>query len=254
MPAPFDRVAHDYDRTRGGTDRVQRFAERLDRHLPPDGIVLDIGAGTGTVTAELMMRRAHVIGIDIAARMHALAAERVPGRLIRGDAGRLPFRDNLFAAAYSVWVFQHLDDPNAVMKEAARILVSGGRFIIVTTNHYKRQDDISQLVDPVISRLRPDRNGRDDPDHLAALAERAGLRLKVLDWVIDEFMGTSPLEEAERIEGRSTSVLWDLTEIEWSAAIVPLLAELRALHDPHEKRRVRAENAVIVFTKPGDAC
>jgi hypothetical protein len=89
---------------------------------------------------------------------------------------------------------------------------------------------------------------------LAALAERAGLRLKVLDWVIDEFMGTSPLEEAERIEGRSTSVLWDLTEIEWSAAIVPLLAELRALHDPHEKRRVRAENAVIVFTKPGDAC
>lgn len=245
----FDRVAPVYDQTRGGGGRVERFAERLLTYLPPDGLVLDIGAGTGTLTAAVAERRAHVVGIDIAARMLALAAARHSGRLVRGDAGRLPFQDGTFSGAYAVWVLQHVEDPTAVMFEARRVLSSNGRFIIMTTNRFTRHDDISELVDPVLEQLRPGRAKRDDPTNLRRLANEAGLRLELLDWVTDEFVGNSPIEEADRMESKSTSVLWELNAEEWAEAIVPLLARLRRLPEPQRPRQVRAENAVVVFVK-----
>ena len=251
MPLSFDRVADVYDVTRGGGDRVARFADRLAALLPSDGIVLDIGAGTGMLTAAVTDRRGHVFGVDIAARMLALAGARLPGRLVRADAARLPFQDDTFPAAYTVWVLHLFGNPTAVLAEAARVLIPGGRLVIMTTNKHRRHDDISDLVDPVLERLRPDRPTRDDPLNLTRLAADAGLQLEKLDWVADEFMGNSPREEADRMETKSTSVLWELTEEEWAEAVVPLLARLRALPDPHRPRRMRAENAVIVFAKPG---
>jgi len=251
VPVSFDRVADVYDVTRGGGDRVARFADRLAALLPPNGIVLDIGAGTGMLTAAVTDRRGYVFGVDIAARMLALAGERLPGRLVRADAGRLPFQDDTFSAAYAVWVLHLFGNPTTVLAEAARVLIAGGRLVIMTTNRHKRHDDLSDLVDPVLERLRPDRPTRDDPVNLTRLATDAGLQLEKLDWVADEFMGNSPREEAQRMETRSTSVLWELTDDEWAQAIVPLLARLRALPDPDRPRRMRAENAVIVFAKPG---
>jgi SAM-dependent methyltransferase len=245
----FDRVADVYDGTRGGADRVARFAERLVTHLPPDGLVLDIGAGTGLLTAAVNERRGHVFGVDIAARMLALAATRLPDRLVRGDAARLPFQDDTFAAAYSVWVLQNVADPATVFASAARVLAAGGRLIVMTTNRYWRHDDISEIVDPVLERLRPHRPIRDDPVNLERLAAGAGLLLQRLDWVVDEFMGNSSRQEADRMETKSTAVLWELNEGEWVEAIVPLLARLSALPDPDRPRHVRAENAVMVFAR-----
>lgn len=238
-----------YDETRGGGGRVERFAERLVNVLPDEGLVLDIGAGTGSLSAAVARRRGHVVGIDIAARMLALAATRLPGRVVRGDAARLPFRDATFAAAYAVWVLQHVEDPTSVMAEARRVLTSDGRFIVMTTNRSSRHDDISELVDPVMERLRPGRIMRDDPANLTRLAAEAGLRVEQLDWVADEFMGNSPAEQADLMELKSTSVLWELSPEEWEKAIVPLLARLRSLPDPQRARPARAENAVVVFAK-----
>lgn len=245
----FDLVADVYDETRGGGGRVERFAERLVKLVPDEGLVLDVGAGTGMLTAAVARRRGHVVGIDIAARMLALAATRLPGRVVRGDAARLPFRDATFTAAYAVWVLQHVGDPKSVMAEARRVLTSDGRFIVMTTNRSSRHDDFSELVDPVLERLRPGRTMRDDPAILTRLAAEAGLRMDQLDWVTDEFMGNSPAEQADLMESKSTSVLWELSSEEWEEEIVPLLTRLRNLPEPERPRPARAENAVVVFAK-----
>lgn len=250
MSPSFDRVAENYDRTRGGADRATRFVDRLLTRLPPQGYVLDIGAGTGIVTAAVMQRRGAVYGIDIAPKMLALAAARLPGRVVRADAARLPFDDNTFAAAYTIWVLQHVDDMEAVLAEANRVLARGGRLVVITTNQNQREDDIGKLVEPVLRRLHPARDRLDDPAKLRARAESAGLRFETLDWIVDEFTGESPLEQVDRIETRNISMLWELSDSTWEAEIVPLLAQLRALPDPDRRRNVRVESAVIAFSKP----
>ncbi len=247
--ASFDRVAEDYDRTRGGEDRATRFVDRLLTHLPVQGYVLDIGAGTGIVTAGVMHRRGAVFGIDIAPRMLAIAAKRLPGRVVRADAARLPFQDNTFAGAYAVWVLQHVDDMDAVFFEANRVLVKSGRFVVITTDQNARHDDIGRLIEPVWRRLRREKDRRDDPQRLRGRAQVAGLRFETLDWVDDHFAGESPLGQIDRIERKTISVLWDLTEAEWEEEVVPLIAKLRALPNPDQPRSIEAQDAVIVFSK-----
>jgi SAM-dependent methyltransferase len=223
----FDRVAEVYDRTRGGPDRASRFADRLLAHLPLEGPVLDIGAGTGILTQGLMQRRGGVVGIDIAPKMLALAAARLPGRVVRADAARLPFQDDTFAAAYAVWVLQHVEDMGLVFLEAARVLVTGGRCVVITTYKNERNDDIGRLTEPVMRRLAAAQNHLDDPPKLRARAEGAGLRFETQDWIVDHFIGESPRGQIDRIEQKTVSVLWDLNEHEWDGEIVPLLAKLR---------------------------
>lgn len=250
MSHSFDRVAEVYDRTRGGPERASRFVDRLVVHLPPHGPVLDIGAGTGILTEGLMRRRGDVIGIDIAPKMIALAAARLPGRVVRADAGSLPFPDNTFAAAYAVWVLQHVEDMRLVFREAARVLVMGGRFVVVTTHKNERDDDIGRLTEPVMRRLAARQNRLDDPELLRDRAKAAGLRFDTLGWVEDHFAGESPLGQIGRIEQRNVSVLWGLSQREWDDEIVPLLAKLRALPDQDRRRIIHAQDALIVLAKP----
>lgn len=250
MAHSFDRVAEVYDRTRGGVDRATRFAERLLVHLPAEGPVLDVGAGTGILTEAIMQGRGGVFGIDIAPKMLALAAARLPGRVVQADAARLPFPNNTFSAAYAVWVLQHVADMGVVFAETARVLAPGGRFVAITTHKNERADDIGHLTDPVMRRLAAVQNRLDDPDQLKARAEVAGLRFVTLDWVVDHFAGESPLGQIERIQQKTVSVLWELSEREWDDEIVPLLDKLRALPDPDRRRMIHAQDAVLVFAKP----
>jgi SAM-dependent methyltransferase len=49
-----------------------------------------------------------------------------PGRLITADATKLPFSSGAFDVIFSFSTFEHLDNPEAVMKEIARVLRPGG--------------------------------------------------------------------------------------------------------------------------------
>jgi ubiquinone/menaquinone biosynthesis C-methylase UbiE len=250
LAGSFDRVAADYDRTRGGEERAERFAARLTELVGTGGVVLDIGAGTGILTSAMWRRGVRLYGVDIAWQMLRLAASRVGGRVVQTSAERLPFGNSQFTAAYAVWVLHHVEDQVAIFMEAARVLEPGGQFLVVTTNRRPREDDISRLVDPVLIRLRPNRHGRDDPDRLQAVGEAAGFTLTKRQTFVDELFGETPDVAADRIESRSISMLWDLTQDEWQREIVPLLVALRGLEEPERPRQVRAEGSILVFQKP----
>lgn len=102
----FDRVAAEYDATRGGVERARAAAADLSGHLP-GGVVLEIGVGTGIVADALLARAPqvqHLAGVDISAQMLGLARRRLPGCVVRGSAQRLPFPDQRFDAVIAVHV------------------------------------------------------------------------------------------------------------------------------------------------------
>jgi SAM-dependent methyltransferase len=124
----YDREASTYDSTRGGDERASAVAAAVSRLLSSSGSLLDVACGTGIVTARLAAGRP-VLGIDRSRGMLSVAAARLPGRVLRGDAARLPVASDAFDAVLMVWLLHLLPDPLPVLNEAARVAGPGGRVI-----------------------------------------------------------------------------------------------------------------------------
>ncbi|MBA2608701.1 MAG: class I SAM-dependent methyltransferase [Actinobacteria bacterium] len=90
--------------------------------------MLDVGAGTGIATRQLLAHGASVTAVEPGRNVLARAAERTPGlRAVLADGAVLPIRDStvdLICFAQS-W---HWLDAASRTPEAHRVLVDGGRW------------------------------------------------------------------------------------------------------------------------------
>jgi len=153
-------------------------AEQIARTLGLAGHepILDVGAGTGHLSAAFRRRGHPVTAIDLSHGM--LSKNPVAGR-VRGDAGRLPFSTNQFALAVEANLLHHVDDPVLVLREMDR--VAGGTVAAIEPNrNHPPMFLFSLLLREEWPALRFRRG------HLARLAAEAGLRtlyLEAIGWV-----------------------------------------------------------------------
>lgn len=118
-----------------------RFTRMLDDYLDAMSIertarVLDMGCGTGLAARAIARREGfsgHVIGVDlspylVAAAKRLASDERLAGRVkfSAGDVRKLNFSDGSFDAVIAHTLLSHVEDPLAVLKEAARLVRPGG--------------------------------------------------------------------------------------------------------------------------------
>lgn len=98
-----------------------------------DGVrFLDIGCGPGAALEEARDQGAVVAGIDPSSSMVRRAARRVPEAEVKvGSAEEIPFPDNRFDEVINVSSFHHWSDRDAGLREAQRVLDSGGRLHVV---------------------------------------------------------------------------------------------------------------------------
>jgi ubiquinone/menaquinone biosynthesis C-methylase UbiE len=106
--------------------RARQLIEQVGEWLPAEGPVLDLGSGTGHLSARLEReRRIEVIAADVS-DIHVTGRPPVP----IAD-GALPFDENQFTASLLCFVLAYPSDPAAVLAEAAR--VTRGPIILVQT-------------------------------------------------------------------------------------------------------------------------
>ncbi len=118
----------------------RKWREAAIDYLPPRGRVLEIGAGSGVLASEIARRGRDVIAMDRSPQMLRSARRRMrrfargagllPVRLLRAQAGQLPFKCGCFSAVVSTFPTEYIFAP-LVLDEAARVVQPGGRFIIV---------------------------------------------------------------------------------------------------------------------------
>jgi SAM-dependent methyltransferase len=123
----------------GSSDAYDRFMGRYSRQLGPQfadfaGVaagmrVLDVGAGTGALTDELVAR----LGVDAVAAAEpsldyvAGLRQRFPGVDLReAPAEQLPWADGTFDAALGQLISVFLSDAPAAVREMSRVLRTGG--------------------------------------------------------------------------------------------------------------------------------
>jgi demethylmenaquinone methyltransferase / 2-methoxy-6-polyprenyl-1,4-benzoquinol methylase len=129
----FDGVARRYDVTNTvlslGQDRYWRKATRSALAVAPGHKVLDLAAGTAVSTVELKKSRAWCVAADFSVGMLAAGAARdVPK--VAADATRLPFGDDVFHAVTISFGLRNVVDPQAALREMARVTRPGGRLVV----------------------------------------------------------------------------------------------------------------------------
>jgi ubiquinone/menaquinone biosynthesis C-methylase UbiE len=174
VKAYFDRIARDWDRIRQDYYGV----EVIDRALTAAGLspedsdersvgadapsasltsvaslanlLVDVGCGTGFLTAGLAPRARAVIAVDDSEGMLEVADENLKAlgignvELKRGSVGNLPLESDSAEAVFVNMVLHHAADPQVMVREMARVARPDGRVVITDmdshTNEWFRMD------------------------------------------------------------------------------------------------------------------
>lgn len=139
----FSRAAPTYDAV---ADLQRHVAAQLQQRLPSAEVVLDIGCGTGAISAQLA-QKSQVIALDLAEGMtqyaravhthekghtHKKSHTHDHIHWLCGDAENLPLAAASVDAVFSSLALQWCENLAAAFSEIARVLKPGGRATIAT--------------------------------------------------------------------------------------------------------------------------
>jgi 2-polyprenyl-6-hydroxyphenyl methylase/3-demethylubiquinone-9 3-methyltransferase len=116
---------------------VPWVASRLCAEVGSGARVLDVGCGAGFLSNPLAERGFRVFGLDASANSLRVARAHDSTRGVDyrvGDARALPFPKGTFDAVCAMDFLEHVEEPDRVIAEAARVLRPGGLFLFHTFN------------------------------------------------------------------------------------------------------------------------
>ncbi|HZV79371.1 MAG TPA: methyltransferase domain-containing protein [Candidatus Binatus sp.] len=219
--------------------------------LRGDEELLDIATGAGHTALAFAPRVAHVVASDLTPRMLEVAAELAATRKVgnisfmQTQAEALPFPADRFDLVTCRVAPHHFADPAAFVRESARVLKPGGRFLL---------DDQMAPDDPQLDEFVNTFERWRDASHVRAYTARewrawieaAGLQVEHVepfardsydfaDWTARSGM---PADERGALE-------------RWLLAAPPRCAEYFAIErDGDHVRSLRADFGIIVARKP----
>jgi SAM-dependent methyltransferase len=180
-----------------GMKDEHRIARLLLGLTPGDG-VLDVACGPGNFTrsfARTVGEGGIAVGIDVSPAMLARAVQGTPAReypnvaYVRGNATRLPFRDQTFDAVSCFAALHLFAEPFVAIDHMTRVLTPGGRIAILTSCRTRsavmrswdeplgRAGGIRMFDHDEIVGALEDRGFRDVSQRITGLAQFVGGRL-----------------------------------------------------------------------------
>ncbi|MEI9888432.1 MAG: metalloregulator ArsR/SmtB family transcription factor [Rhizomicrobium sp.] len=138
----FKANAAEWERIRALHAPDKDVEAAIVRHIAgaPMDSLLDAGTGTGSMLELLSPYVKRAVGIDVSPEMLAIARDRLARAHVQhaqvrlGDTYRLPFQSGNalqgFDAVLFHQVLHYLEDPQAAVVEAARVMRAGGRLLI----------------------------------------------------------------------------------------------------------------------------
>jgi 2-polyprenyl-3-methyl-5-hydroxy-6-metoxy-1,4-benzoquinol methylase len=112
--------------------------------LPPEGKLLEIGAGTGWQSRTLADRGYDVSAIDVPSSDYR-ASRVFPVQDYDGD--RIPFADNTFDIVFSSNTLEHIPRVREFQSEIHRVLKPGGRVVhVVPSSSWRLYTNVSYVL------------------------------------------------------------------------------------------------------------
>ena len=161
-------------------DTLQKLALRKYLRLTGCEHVLDLGCGIGRFNGWISNRVAKVWGMDLSLDMLQATKEdlRQQATFVVGSGLNIPFRDESFDLALSIWVLQHIvdiEDFHTTVSEIHRVLRQGSRVFLIeqvrspSSQHRTRKDYETAFESAGFAKKIsvPIRSGRSIPTELA---------------------------------------------------------------------------------------
>lgn len=145
--------------------------------------ILDLGCGTGRHTSWLAEAGAQVTGLDFSAGMLEEARKKLVEHeveLLLHDLNRsLPFEDARFDGLVHCLALDHLDDPQAMLREMRRVLRPGGRAVLSMMHPAMfLKGTQARFVDPNSGELIHIENNRFSISEYVLFTKGAGLEIE----------------------------------------------------------------------------
>jgi 2-polyprenyl-3-methyl-5-hydroxy-6-metoxy-1,4-benzoquinol methylase len=127
----------DYAQFLSGQDSgfFAKYADAL-KTGEPGARILDIGCGVGQVVARLQSAGFEAHGVDVS-QPNVNRARQVTERCQVYDGKKLPYTDGYFASAGALNVLEHVEEPEAFIKELVRVVKIGGRVVLSSPNFFR---------------------------------------------------------------------------------------------------------------------
>jgi len=120
-----------------------RFINHVEKFVPDLKAreILDLGCGRGYDLIEFVKYGYNAAGIDTNQEYLDFAKniaqkQGLAPKLYWGEAEHLPFRENSFDFIFASEVTEHVEDPEKVLSECARVLRHGGKMYVSFHNRY----------------------------------------------------------------------------------------------------------------------
>jgi ubiquinone/menaquinone biosynthesis C-methylase UbiE len=246
---PYDSIASEYDRTRGGLVRGTAFASVIASQLPDGtGPIIDVGVGTAAVATPLseLSGRA-VFGFDLSEPMLQFAQRRIGSRVAKADAVALPMPSGAADAAVLCWVIHVVGDVEAMMREVFRCLRPGGKAFVVEGDAVNVDEiaAIYQRVAAAAGRLSSEARITRALDGARAAGFEITARIETPSQPFEQ----SPADMADNLRHRLAGFLVDLDDEQFTAVVQPGIDALMALPEPERARVRRGVHHVHVLTR-----
>jgi len=182
--------AREYDQRAAQSDLRSRLAPKLLQALDLEGneTVLDLATGTGRFARPVSERlnKGKIIGLDEAMAMLRVSQEEKAKHpidryyAVQGAAEAFPLGTATCDRVITVFALHHFGEVTSVFSEAARVLRSGGRFIILDPVAVNAKDTLDQILHYSINQILREAYGENfhiySTNDVHALLSRAGLQ------------------------------------------------------------------------------
>ena len=145
----YNEFAYFYDEFNGEADYDALYSQihtKLEAHGIHDGIVADLGCGTGELTLMLTQAGYDMIGIDQSEEMLCVVRDKaeqlgLSGRLLllRQDLLKLDLYGTIRAAVSTFDTFNHIPDLDTAIANAGFFMEKGGVFLFDMNTPYKHR-------------------------------------------------------------------------------------------------------------------
>ncbi|KQC07567.1 MAG: hypothetical protein APR62_06280 [Smithella sp. SDB] len=193
--------------------------------------ILDLGCGTGNLSAELLdCIKVDIIGADKSFQMLKKAKAKALQVICADADNNLPFNDNSFDVVIGSYVIHHIKNRMSLMAECFRILCDGS-LIFLTSSH----DQIERLH-PVIREFFPslielDKKRFPQISELDYLFKAAGFKnIKHEELIISKI--PIDMKYLEKVRNKFVSTFYLLSESEFKEGIEKLKAFVKKNKEP----------------------
>jgi SAM-dependent methyltransferase len=126
----------------------QSWHSWVSERLPLAGDTLEVGAGTGELWRHVDTSSTRLTLTDFSPAMCSRLREVPNAKVEQCDAAALPFPDASFDSVIAAHMLYHVDDPDAALKEFARVLRPGGR-LTISLDGQNDQNEFKALAESI---------------------------------------------------------------------------------------------------------